>query len=348
MIYTISSFWLKYIALFFFFGLSNCQPEISYSFQEDHEKIKGITIAAPPNAFVDNPLKKIQDINADWVCLVPYGFTRPGSTDVIFNMERQWWGEKKEGIIESIKQAKENNLKTLLKPQIYIPGNWVGDLTFESDAKWKEWEANYRDFILFFAQIAEANGAEMFCIATEFKKAVQTRPSYWKELIKEIRSIYKGELIYSANWDGYEACPIWSEVDYIGISAYFPLSEEKTPSVSSLQKAWEPTKKKLKKFASKHQKQIIFTEYGYQSVDGCAGKAWLIEKARPNLAINQQAQANALEAILTSFKDENWWHGSFLWKWFPNMQGHEGYPEKDYTPQDKIAEGVLKKINASF
>jgi hypothetical protein len=28
---------------------------------------------------------------------------------------------------------------------------------------------------------------------------------------------------------------------------------------------------------------------------------------------------------------------------FPNMRGHEGYPERDYTPQGKMAEEILRK-----
>ena len=40
---------------------------------------------------------------------------------------------------------------------------------------------------------------------------------------------------------------------------------------------------------------------------------------------------------------EDFWAGGFLWKWFPDGMGHEGYPEKDYTPQDKPAELIIKK-----
>jgi hypothetical protein len=30
------------------------------------------------------------------------------------------------------------------------------------------------------------------------------------------------------------------------------------------------------------------------------------------------------------------------------MRGHEGYPEKDYTPQGKKAEPVLKEMHLSY
>jgi len=79
------------------------------------------------------------------------------------------------------------------------------------------------------------------------------------------------------------------------------------------------------------------------SIDGCAGKAWLIEKDRPNRAINEKAQYNAYEALFSAHWDEAYWGGGFLWKWFPAGMGHEGYPEKDYTPQGKLSESVIKK-----
>ncbi|MEL6865638.1 MAG: hypothetical protein AAFP19_14520, partial [Bacteroidota bacterium] len=60
------------------------------------------------------------------------------------------------------------------------------------------------------------------------------------------------------------------------------------------------------------------------------------------LNINEQAQANALEALYSSFWQEPFWAGGFIWKWFPNMTGHEGYPGKDYTPQGKKAEAIVK------
>lgn len=52
--------------------------------------------------------------------------------------------------------------------------------------------------------------------------------------------------------------------------------------------------------------------------------------------INEQAQANCFEALFSTFQPEDWWAGGFMWKWFPNMRGHEGYPERDYTPQGKF------------
>jgi hypothetical protein len=115
-----------------------------------------------------------------------------------------------------------------------------------------------------------------------------------------------------------------------------------TPTVSELTKAWQPLKNQMQKVFESTHKPILFTEYGYLSVDKCCYKNWEAENDIGKLKINQQAQANGLEALYKVFSKEKWWSGGFLWKWFPEMLGHEGYPEKDYTPQGKISERIVK------
>jgi len=306
-------------------------------------KIDGLTFVAPPRAFEMNPMPAITDVKAGWISLVPFGFTRKNGNQVIFNQERQWWGERPEGIKESIRLAKEAGLKIMLKPQIWMHGNWIGDLDFENKKDWEIWERSYADYILQMAQIAEENNVEIFCFGTELKIAIQKRTEYWTSLIAEIRDIYSGKLTYSSNWDSYEAVPFWDDLDYIGISAYFPLVDSRTPKQDELQRRWKPVRKKLNKYSKRNSKQILFTEFGYMSLDGCAYRAWELEKRVSQTKINEIAQANALDALFQSFFQEDYWAGGFLWKWFPNGEGHEGYPAKDYTPQGKLAETILKK-----
>jgi hypothetical protein len=321
----------------------NGRVEIKTSGDVFADVIKGITVVAPPKAIGPLVFKKLTDINTEWVCFVPYGFTRKGSTDVRYNQDRQWWGEKIAGIEVCITEAKKQGLKVMLKPQVFMGGGWIGDMDFEKEEQWVEWEKNYRIFIMDYLDVAVKNNAEMFCIGTEFNIAVIKRESFWKELIRDMRKTYKGQLTYSANWDNYDKVGIWKDLDIIGISSYFPLSEARNPTVGLLVKEWKPIVRRLRNFSNKYKKKILFTEYGYMSVDGCAGKSWEIEKNKKNLNINHFAQSNAYDALWTSLSSESFWGGGFLWKWFPDGMGHEGYPEKDYTPQDKPAENIIKK-----
>ncbi len=316
-------------------GSTNCEIKVE-------KRLKGITMTAPARPFPENPMPPIQAVNADWIAVIPYGFTRPGKAHVSFNIDWQWWGEKTEGVKTSIQLAKEAGLSVMLKPQVYIPGSWPGDLDFKQDDKWGKWETDYEYYLLTMAKIADSMRVEMLCIGTEFSKSVVKRPEFWDQLIDKIQKVYNGKLTYSANWDDYQKVPFWERLDYIGISAYFPLSTAATPSVNELRKAWKPYIKQIEQFACTTNKPVLFTEYGYLSVDGCAHKTWELESKVKSLPINEQAQANAIEALLEELKLQDWWAGGFLWKWFPNGAGGEGYDPSDYTPQNKKAENTLK------
>jgi len=275
--------------------------------------------------------------------VIPYGYTRLDKAHVSFNIGWQWWGEKVEGVVNTIETAQAAGLKVMLKPQVYIPGSWVGNLDFNQDADWEAWEKDYENYILTMAHIADSLQVEMFCIGTEFRKSTDKRAKFWQQIIPKIRNTYTGKLTYSANWDDYQNVSFWNELDYIGINAYFPLTKDKTPPVNDLQQSLKPYINKIQRFVCQQNKPVIFTEYGYLSVDRCAYNTWELEGNIKQHSINEQAQANAIEALLTELKQHNWWAGGFLWKWFPNGQGGEGYNERDYTPQGKKAEEILKK-----
>ena len=310
-----------------------CLPECMFS----QEKIDGITLVAPPREFSYDPMPQLTEVNADWVALVPYAFSRKEAPMVRFGTSRQWWGERKEGIEESIKLARKNGLKVMLKPQVYIPGGWVGEVDYQSEEDWRIWENSYRDYILSFVELAAKYEIEIFCVGTEYRISVVKREKFWRELIKEIRGLYKGKLVYSANWDSYNKVPFWSDLDYIGLSSYFPLTDMKTPSPFYLNLKWNKIISKLRRYSSKHGKKILFTEFGYLAVDGAAGKTWELETQARDLPENQEAQANAYTALFKAFWNQEFWAGGFLWKWFPGSR----FPSHDYTPQGKIASEVV-------
>lgn len=307
-------------------------------------KMNGLTFVAPPEPFPSDPMPAVTGVGANWIAVIPYAYTRLGEPKVHYNSEYgQWWGESKAGAEETIRQAHAAGLKVMLKPQVYIPNGWTGSLDFDSEADWAQWEAAYEKYILDFAALAESSNAALFCIGTEFRTAIAKRPAYWRLLISKIRNIYHGKLTYSSNWDDWDRAPFWADLDYIGLSGYFPLAEGPTPTVEVLRQAWQPIRDRLEQFSKKEKKPVLFTEFGYLSVDGCGWRNWELEQGIQSRTINEQAQANCFEALLSVFQPEPWWAGGFLWKWFPNMRGHEGYPERDYTPQGKAGEAMLRK-----
>lgn len=316
----------------------------SFIVNQPAEKVKGLTLVAPPEPFHQDPIPALKTVGANWIAAVPYAYTRPGRARVHFpDGVGQWWGEGRAGVRQTLRLAHAAGVHVMVKPQVYVPGGWTGGLDFQSPDEWQAWEADYRRYILSFAALAAEEHAELFCIGTEFRQVLRKRPAFWTALIAEIRAVYAGKLTYSANWDDWEQVPFWSQLDYIGLGAYYPLVNEPTPSVAALTAAWQPIVQKLAAYANQHKRPVLFTEFGYLSVDGSGWRNWELESAISSRPINQEAQANCLSALLSTWLPQPFWAGGFLWKWFPNMRGHEGYPERDYTPQGKLGETVLRR-----
>lgn len=331
-------------SIFICLVLSNgsCQVDQTAEVMAKSPAICGLTCVAPPLPFDKSPMHAMKNIHCNWVAVVPYAFTPRDEARVYFDHKRQWWGERTEGVIVTIDSAKNAGLKVMLKPQVWSRGYWTGDYHFETSQEWDQWEADYSQYILNFARLADSLQVDLFCMGTEFKNAVKRRPHYWTSLIDSIKQIYHGPLTYAANWDNYQNIPFWQKLDYIGINAYFPLLHDKTPSVSQLIRAWKKPKATIESFASKKNLPVIFTEYGYLSVDGATHNTWELEGKLDRLAANETSQANAIDALHQTFITEAYWQGGFLWKWYPDL-GRQRNRSKDYTPQNKLAQSVLKK-----
>jgi len=344
---------LKKICLFLLVGVLGCfssnhsNPEIkilnkgSYQAANKGEKMKGISFESPARSFPIEDFNAIDSINANWIALIPFGFTYPTGSKVHYNSPRQWWGERPEGIRTLIQYAHEKKLKVMLKPQVWIPGGWVGAYELKKEEKIAEWKETYRDFILTFAEIAAEFEIALFCVGTEYKLMAVQHPDCWRALIAEVRTIYKGKITYASNWDHYQAIPFWEELDYIGVNGYFPLVEQPTPTPKEIAKAWQPIIKQLGDFSKEQNKPILFTEMGYMSCDYAAWRTWENESQSP--AVNSIAQANAYEGLFNSIWKEDWFAGIFLWEWHHNHKNAGGNKDKHYTPQNKPAQQIIKQ-----
>jgi len=306
-----------------------------------HERINGASLVNPPRPITSSTMQDLDRVNADWVAVIPYGFSRSGQGSVSYDHSRQWWGERTDGNCLLIQYAKENNLKVMVKPHVWVGGEgWCGDFDLATEEQWLEWERDFSKYILHHARKADSLSAELFCIGTEYRIPARERPEFWITLIQEVRKVYDGKLTYAANWDNYENITWWDELDYIGIDAYFPLAEGDHPSVAEIKEGWMPIKKNLEVFSIKWDKPILFTEYGFQSGNGAAGKHWEMDKSSEN--VNNQLQADAYEATFQALAYEKWFAGGFFWKWHFYSR-KENWRGTEWTPQDKPAEQVIAK-----
>jgi hypothetical protein len=234
--------------------------------------------------------------------------------------------------------AHSKGIKVMLKPHLWLGwGQFTGDLNFEKESDWKIFEESFKEYILTFARLAESEKVEVFCIATEMGSHVQGREDYWFGLISDIKKVYKGKLTYAENWDCFEKVPFWEELDFIGVDGYFPLSDEREPSVNQLNQGWKTYLKKLDKYAAKQQKSILFTEIGYRSNDYSTEKPWETDYSKPK---NESLQAKAYQSFFESAWKQSWCAGAFIWKWFPTEIDHF-HERETFSPQGKMAEKVL-------
>lgn len=191
--------------------------------------------------------------------------------------------------------------------------------------------------MLHFAAVADSMKVEILCIGTELGASIKARPQYWVSLIDTIKRVYNGKLTYAGNWDDYKDFPFWAKLDYIGVDAYFPLADEKTPTVNSISNGWKRYSNELEKLSVKHNRKILFTEYGYQNVDYTAKEPWKENEGNQN----DKAQLNALEGFYKSFAGKKWFAGGYVWKWYVDDRHHDRR-NIDFTPQDKLAEKVIE------
>lgn len=300
-------------------------------------------MVSPSGRVTDSWVDPVRKMNADWVAVLPYGFSQASSPEVRYNLSRQWWGERMEGMTEIIRHAKGKGLKVMLKPMVWISGSWPGAYQMDSEENWKAWEASYRKFILETASIAQNEGVDMFCIGTEFKLAVVERKAFWEKLIVEVRKVYQGPLTYAANWDNIMNVPFWQKMDYIGVDAYFPLSPASTPEVKMLKRQWLGPARDIELLHKAFRKPILFTEFGYRSTDACTWQQWEIQNIPYHKQVNLQSQLNAYQAFFESFWDKDWFAGVFLWQWYTNHEQAGGLKNSDYTPQNKPAEKLISE-----
>lgn len=241
-------------------------------------------------------------------------------------------------------------MKVLLKPMLDVSdasGTWRAYID-PSDKD--QWFANYTNFLGSFADMAQSKGVELFSIGCEMNTLEQSvNNTRWSNLVSNMRSRYTGKLTYAANWGaiganvgGYQNVPWWNQLDYIGIDAYFPIATQNNTTLAGLTTAWQNQANSIESWRASQaltNKQVLFTEVGYQSADGAA-KAPYGVSGTPTLDL--QEQADSYHALLSVMTTKTWWDGGFWWNWETNPNAG-GNSDKGFTPQNKPAQTILQQ-----
>ena len=89
-------------------------------------KVNGVSFVAARDSITDIHIKPVVNINANYAAIMPYGFFRDiDNPKIIYNTDRQWFGESKPGAKQYIKALRNQGIKVMMKPHI-----WIGRGTF--------------------------------------------------------------------------------------------------------------------------------------------------------------------------------------------------------------------------
>lgn len=125
------------------------------------------------------------------------------------------------------------------------------------------------------------------------------------------------------------------------MDAYFSVSQSKTPTLEECLKRWKMHLNDIKIINQKFKKPILFTEYGYRSVDYSEKQPW--KSDRDMNQVNLQVQNNTMQALYKTFWNEDWFAGGFIWKWFINHNDVGGEENFMFIPQNKPVETIIRQ-----
>ncbi len=254
-------------------------------------------------------------------------------------------------ILQAIRDARANSMRVMLKVNIDVHnGPWRGYIVPDNQG---QWFAAYTNTMQHYAQLAESQNVEYFCIGCELIRA--TSPEYdlkWRQVISTIRGIYHGKLTYAANWNGlgtahnyvaeFEQIGFWDALDYIGVDIYQPVasSDSEFPMLSEAVIRLSALRSSLQSIANQYAKTVIVCESGAQSVHGCLSAPYDYSKALAPGALEDDAAQNLyIRAIIGSFGVQPWCEGVMWWNWESVQSTHWNL---NYTPRQKTAATTIR------
>jgi hypothetical protein len=247
--------------------------------------------------------------------------------------------------------------------------------------------ASYQSMMVSAAEQAQADHAPLLCIGAELDGITGLAyKSYWTSIIDAIRNTahYTGALTYSALRDdnlspwqdsiahtglaagtGNIATQVsfWSELNYVGIDEYAPLSNTigsstTNPTVAQLTQGWTQTPTDSGATATTYQVTgnqslisyfesvstatglpLLFTEIGYPNATDAATQPYL---SSTNV-VDNTLQANLYQAFFDAWKADgnSSLAGVYFWNWDPNAGEVGPGHGVNFSPQGLAAQTVV-------
>ena len=239
---------------------------------------------------------------------------------------------------EMARQALFRKLEARFGATEHLEHNKV-EMTNEAD--WRTWFASYEAYVLPYAREARAAGADAFCVGRELDTTVLRREADWRRVIAAVRREFPGPLTYSANFDTWEGLGFWDALDFIGVSAYFPLATSPDPSAAELDAGWDRALAPLEAAHRRWGRPVLLTEAGFPSVSSAARAPWREERTPADVWL----QARCYEATLRALARRPWIEGAFFWLW--ERTSRPAFRDPSHAVVDKPASFTMARWYAA-
>ena len=240
----------------------------------------------------------------------------------------------------------------------------------------------YTDQAVYFADICEREGVDMYSLGTETNRLFRTRTGgYWsnnfrdelRSMVDSVREAYSGILTYDMEYGaltdaGFFAMDsLWRDMDLdaIGISAYFPLADtmpDTVMSVEQLFRSWNSifNDHLVPLRQNNPGKPIYFLEFGYVDAVGSPHMPSIrefenkfMEDADQNgLDDGEETQANIHEAFFqVNANYSTLVNGAFLWgnQMASDIDWANSFGQlRDFAIRGKLAENIVRNTYASY
>jgi len=235
-------------------------------------------------------------------------------------------------LIETIRYARSKGFRLMLIPIVLIldadPADWRGTLRPSNP---EEFWRSYDEFICHYADICQSEGVEVFSVGSEYC-SLERDPEYtpaWTRIIHNVRGRYAGWVTYSANWDHVHVPQFWQLVDFVGMTAYFSVTQKTDPTLAELIEGWQNKKEQIARDLKAINKPYLFTEIGYPAIDGANKDPWDYVSNKSKLDL--QEQHDATQAFVRVWKNVPDFLGAYLFDFFEPG----GMEDSSYSPRGK-------------
>lgn len=292
-------------------------------------------------------LRKQAELGSNVAAIVPYSYMRNPERPTALPLMHGAGSETDESVVVSHYQARTEGMVTVLKPQVWLGGgSWPGDVAMTSEEDWVAFFDYYYRWMRHYALLAEIHRMDMLCVGVEFAQATLQRPDDWRRLTQRLRGIYSGPITYAANWGSeFEQLAFWSEVDYIGLNCYYPLSKKDNPSDEELATAFDAVLAKARSVSRQYDRPLVFTEIGFTSTPDPWKNPHVDGRGRSYAA---NPQKRCYRVVLEALAQEGDWCQGTLWWKFPSYLDWGGPQNTGFMPCHKPAAEVVQKYFATM